>query len=218
MHSALAVVGISGGGKSSTVNALFGTDLPVSHTTGGPAGFRDAGPPRFRIIDAPGLGQDRDGDRALLRRYREHLPDCDVVLWVLTARRRGLALDQSYLDRLPDIGDRLVFGVNQVDLIAPGDWDRAANLPSGQQEQHMLEILEDRKARLAATLGVARPVVGYSALRCYRLQELFTTLAAVRPGTLDRAKNLRLSDVERERSRQRGFLMQERVALRGVHP
>jgi hypothetical protein len=218
MPPAIGVVGVSGGGKSSTVNALFGTDLPVSHTTAGTAGFRDAGLTRLRVIDAPGLGQNRDQDRSLLRQYREHLPGCDVVLWVLTARHRGLALDQSYLDRLPDLSDRLVFGVNQVDLIAPGDWDRAVNLPSDRQEQHMLEILEDRKARLAAALGVARPVVGYSALRCYRLQELFTELAAMRPGALNRAKSLRLSHVEREQRRQKAYLLRERAALRRVHP
>jgi predicted GTPase len=148
MPPAIGVVGVSGGGKSSTVNALFGTDLSVSHTTAGTAGFGDVGLARLQAIDAPGPGEDRDQDRSLLRQYRERRPECDVVLWVLTARHRGLALDQSYLDRLPDLSDRLVFGVNQVDLIAPGDWDRAVNLPSDRQEQHMLEILEDRKARL----------------------------------------------------------------------
>jgi uncharacterized protein len=217
MPPAIGVVGVSGGGKSSTINALFGTDLPVSHTTGA-ADFREAGPAHLRVIDAPGLGADRDQDRSLLRQYREQLAACDVVLWVLTAHHRGLALDQSYLDQLPGLSDRLVFGVNQVDLIAPGDWDGAVNLPSDRQEQHMLEILEDRKVRLVAALGVARPVVGYSALRCYRLQELFTELAAVRPGTLNRAKCLRLSVLEREQRRQKAYLLRERADLRRVHP
>jgi uncharacterized protein len=218
MPFAIGVVGVSGGGKSSTVNALFGTDLPVSHTSAGSTGFRNADLPRLRVIDAPGLGEDRDQDRILLRQYREHLPDCAVVLWVLGARHRGLALDQSYLDRLPDLRDRLVFGVNQVDLIAPGDWDRAVNLPSSRQVQHMLEIVEDRKARLATILGVARPVVGYSALRCYRLQELFTEIAAVRPGPINRAKNLQISGVDRERRRQMTFLAREWAAMRQMHP
>ncbi|MFC7529807.1 GTPase family protein [Actinoplanes sp. GCM10030250] len=213
----VGVVGVSGTGKSSTVNALFGTALPVSHTTAGTRGFRSAdllaGTTPIRVLDAPGLGEDARHDPGYLREYAERLPSCDVILWVLTARNRGLALDQAYLRELAPHRDRLVFGVNQVDLIAPGDWEHGPNLPSEAQEQHLLEILEDRKARLAATLGCARPVVGYSAVRAYRLQELFTALTgACPPGratALRAAKRLRPDRAALERRRERAHLRRE---------
>ncbi|KUL29588.1 GTPase family protein [Actinoplanes awajinensis] len=184
----IGVVGVSGVGKSSTVSALFG-----------------ASPTALTVQTVPGLGEDFRRDPGLLREYAARLPLCDVILWVQDARARGLALDQSYLETLRPPRDRLVFGVNQVDLIAPGDW---AGGPSPEQAQHLLEVLEERKARLPG------PVVGYSALRAYRLQELFTALAgACRPSAvaaLRAAKSLRPDPADR---RERLYLR-----LEGVHP
>ncbi|WP_436525365.1 GTPase family protein [Actinoplanes sp. HUAS TT8] len=208
----IGVLGVSGTGKSSTLNALFGADLPVSHSTAGTHQFRYLELAGLTVLDAPGLGEDAHRDPGYLREYATHLPRCDVLLWVLTARGRGLALDQSYLDVLRPPRDHLVFGVNQVDLIAPGDWETGPNLPSERQEQHLLEIVEDRRARLPG------PVVGYSALRAYRLQELFTALvAACPPGratALRTAKNLRPTTAARlaaEHRRERTHLRRERI-------
>jgi predicted GTPase len=185
----VGVVGVSGTGKSSTINALFKTDLPISHTTACTKEFRNVdlavhatqGPTAgdrqlLRIVDAPGLGEDVRRDPDYLKMYRDSLPACDVILWVITARNRAIALDQRYLEQLAPFHDRIVFGVNQVDIIAPMNWERRVNLPSPEQEDHLAEILHDRQERLAGTLGAARPVIGYSASRRYRLQELFTEL------------------------------------------
>jgi hypothetical protein len=213
----LGVAGVSGAGKSSTLNAIFGTRLPVAHTTAGGRELARLHLGRLTVIEAPGLGEDARRDPT--REYAEQLADCDVLLWVLAARSRGLALDQSYLDRLAVPRDRLVFGVNQVDLIEPGDWS-PWNVPSGTQEQRLLEIIEDRKARLATTLGRARPVVGYSATRAFRLQELFTELVAACPpgraAVLRAAKNLRPGPPARAAAEHQ----RERAALRreGIHP
>jgi hypothetical protein len=190
----IGVIGVSGTGKSSTINALFRTDLPISHTTACTKEFRtvdvsvdttqgpaQGGRAALRVVDAPGLGEDVRRDSDYLRMYRANLPACDVILWVLTARNRAVALDQMYLEQLAEYQDRIVFGINQVDLIGPMNWVRRVNLPSEEQEENLLAVIEDRKARLAATLGRARPVVGYSAGRAYRLQELFTALIEACP-------------------------------------
>jgi predicted GTPase len=202
----IGVAGVSGTGKTSILSALFGT------------GRLHDPAPGLTLLDAPGLGEDLRRDD--LDEYAERLRRCDVILWVLAAPHRGLALDQSYLDKIGPPPRRLVFALNQVDLIRPGDWLCCANLPSERQEEHLLEILEDRKAKLASSVGQARPVVACSATRAYRLQELFTELVlACPPGQaapLRAAKNLRSTTAARvaaEQRRERSHLRRE-----GMHP
>ena len=105
----IGVIGLSGVGKSSTINAMFGTSLPVSATTRGTSEVIESAIPTpgrevfgtrieasIHVIDAPGLGEDAELDRKYKRWYRWHLRKCDTVLWVLAARNRALATDQRY--------------------------------------------------------------------------------------------------------------------------
>jgi len=193
----VCVAGSCGTGKSSTLDALFGTRL----TTGPTRVVATVDLPAVRLIDTPGLGEDAARDRAVLPEIARVVPSADLVLWVLNGRNRGLAADFAYLDTLAVPHERLVFGVNQVDLAGPADWNTQLGLPSEAQDQHILELLEDRRARLATGLGDARPVVGYSAVRAFRLQELFTELVAAAPpdraGALRAAKALRPAPIAR---------------------
>lgn len=156
-------MGVSGVGKSSTINAMFKTSLPVSHTvactkefwalkldlkmTQGPAQGRGI---NLVVHDAPGLGEDLANDAQYLSMYREKLPDCDIILWILTARNRAVALDQHYLTQLEEFQDRIVFGLNQVDLVEPMNWPPGLPIPSVEQEKHIAEILKDRGRRLSS--------------------------------------------------------------------
>ena len=183
----IAVIGLSGVGKSSTINVMFGTDKRVSATTRGTSRFNsktlevasnrvDGSPIRaaLRVIDAPGLGEDVALDPNYLARYRQHLPKADIALWVVAARNRALALDQRYLEQLADRLPRLVIGINQVDLADPVDWNEAINMPSSTQADHISGIVEDRREKLARYARNEAPaVVAYSARRYYNLQALF---------------------------------------------
>lgn len=184
----IAVIGLSGVGKSSLINALFATKRDVSATTRGTSRFHkrvfDIRSRRIegaelncalKIIDAPGLGEDVDLDENYLKRYREHLPEVDVAIWVLAARNRALALDQQYLEALSEALPEVVFCVNQVDLVDPLSWNEAINMPSAAQKENIEIILADRSEKLEAHFG--RPVhcVPTSAARYYNLQSLFST-------------------------------------------
>ncbi|HEX2210510.1 MAG TPA: GTPase [Longimicrobium sp.] len=185
----IGIIGVSGVGKSSTINAMFRTQLPISHTVACTKEFRDV-PMKLRIhqgpavghdvqlivCDAPGLGEDRRMDPEYLRMYRERLPHCDIILWVMTARNRAIALDQLYLEQLAEFHERLVFGVGQVDLVEPMDWKEGMPIPSRQQEQHIRDIVRDREDRLGRFLGRRIEVTPYSSSRGYNLEALFTNL------------------------------------------
>jgi predicted GTPase len=213
----VCVAGGCGTGKSSTLEALFG----ARPTTAPTRAVTTVDLPSVRLVDAPGLGEETARDRALLPGLARAISRSDLVLWILSSRNRALAADFAYLDTLAVPHDRLVFGVNQVDLAEPVDWNTALGLPSEAQEHTILELLEDRRARLAVGLGDARPVVGYSATRAYRLQELFTELVSAVPpdraSALRAAKALRVAPMarlDREVRRERMHQKRERILRR----
>jgi uncharacterized protein len=185
----IGLVGVSGVGKSSTINTLFKTQLPVSHTvactkefwelkldvkmTQGPAEGEGV---KLIVHDAPGLGEDLAKDDEYLGMYRDKLPDCDVILWVLAARNRAVALDQHYLVQLDGFHDRIVFGLNQVDLVEPMNWKAGLPIPSKEQETHIAKIVEDRGLRLSSVMKRKVEVIPYSTVRGYNLEALFTAM------------------------------------------
>jgi predicted GTPase len=133
----IGLIGVSGVGKSFTINTLFKTELETSDTVACTKEFKaiDLGleftkgraigtAVGLMIIDAPGLWEDMKRDPEYLSMYREHLSQCDVVLWIMTARNRAVALDQLYLEQLHQFHPKIIFGVNQVDLIEPNGLGR----------------------------------------------------------------------------------------------
>jgi hypothetical protein len=192
----ICVIGLSGVGKSSTINAMFGTHKRVSATTRGTNRFRTdvfeivsqrmegaAIKCALRVLDAPGLGEDVSLDENYLSRYRHHLKDkaCDMVLWIVAARNRALALDQQYLTRLADVLPNVLIGINQVDLVEPLNWNAGINMPSREQDKAVKEIVEDRHAKLSKCLRGQCKTVAYSALKYYNLQSLFAACLDVSP-------------------------------------
>lgn len=190
----IGVIGASGTGKSSTINAMFKTNLPISHSvactkeflnvdlnvTATPTSITDDSL-KLCVVDAPGLGEDLARDPDYLDMYRTHLGRCDIVLWVMAARQRAIALDQGYLQLLAGHHEKIVFGLNQIDLVDPMNWNYRLNLPSDDQEKTIAEIAQDRSAKLSATLGRTVEMYPYSAGNLYGLQELFSGLIASCP-------------------------------------
>ncbi|MFJ5732319.1 GTPase family protein [Streptomyces paradoxus] len=191
----IGVIGVSGTGKSSTINAMFKTELPISHAvactkefldvdlnvTAAPASSANGSSLKLRVVDAPGLGEDLVRDPGYLDMYQTHLGRCDVVLWVMAARQRAIALDQGYLQLLADHHEKIVFGINQIDLVDPMDWDHHLNLPSEDQEEIIAEIIRDRSAKISMTLGRNVEMYPYSSSNLYGLQQLFSGMIASCP-------------------------------------
>jgi uncharacterized protein len=185
----IGIIGASGVGKSLTLNTIFKTELPIGHAvtytkeflTGAlnvsiPSGELAGQAVRLRVIGAPALGEDIALDPMYLAMYRKHLPECDVILWVLTARNRAIALDQSYLQSLLEVSDRMIFGINQIDLVEPLNWNHKLNAPSPEQLANIAIIQQDRKAKIEAIVNREMVVIPYSARQKFNLQPLFTGL------------------------------------------
>ncbi len=185
----IGVVGVSGTSKSSTINTLFKTALPVSHTIACTKQFEanelalrmhqgkaEGRATKLVVYDAPGLGEDVQKDPEYLDMYRKYLPGCDMILWVTSARNRAVALDQTYLDHFKDMHGRIVFGLSQVDLVEPMNWQPGLPIPSKEQEANIKAIAVDRGKRMADVLGREVRVVPYSNYKGYNLEELFAAL------------------------------------------
>lgn len=187
----IAIIGRAGVGKSSTINALFGTKLPVSASEPGTKeptevqisleGELIKGGRGYLILyDMPGIGEDIDNQETYLRDYGNIISISDVAVWVLPAGDRNIAQDQWALRELtnsvdPALASKLVIGINRADLIDPNNWNKKLNLPSRLQEQNLVDHLRYIKSKILRICpGILNDrFIVYSAKRRYRLTQLF---------------------------------------------
>jgi len=183
----VAVIGKSGVGKSTTINALFGLDEKVSHTTHGTTEEKqqtidlpEGG--KLSVVDMPGLGEDIELDRQYQEIYRRVLPEADVVLYVIQADLKALSDDQEILREIVQnimghLKGRLVIGLNQVDRMSPGTWNTRFNYPSPEQEDNIHRRCHNIQDNLSDALGIkVDQVEYYSASKRYRLYELLSAV------------------------------------------
>ncbi|WP_433691008.1 GTPase family protein [Kosakonia cowanii] len=122
----IGIMGKTGVGKSSLCNALFASEVsPVSDVaacTREPLRFRlQLGKRYMTIVDLPGAGESgvRDNEYAAL--YRQQLPRLDLILWLIKADDRALAVDEYFYRQV--IGEayrhKMLFVISQADKAEP---------------------------------------------------------------------------------------------------
>ncbi|MFI8201260.1 GTPase family protein [Streptomyces sp. NPDC085937] len=181
----LVLIGQTGVGKSTTVNALFNAGQEVGHSKATTdrawtipvqevSGCKGA----LEVVDMPGLGDDIANYRRYLDLYRQILPTADAIVWIHPAEDRTVQLVQQALADVfgnsPELVGRLVFGLNKADEIGPHDWNRHANLPSELQRTALREREEEFTRSIARVLPSWRGrAVCYAAGRFFNLTALF---------------------------------------------
>ncbi|HBM3221023.1 TPA: GTPase family protein [Klebsiella oxytoca] len=122
----IGIMGKTGSGKSSLCNALFAGEIsPVSDViacTRDPLRFRLQVGKRFMtLVDLPGVGESERRDTEYAALYREQLPRLDLVLWLIKADDRALAVDEHYYRQV--IGEayrhKMLFVISQSDKVEP---------------------------------------------------------------------------------------------------
>jgi predicted GTPase len=129
----VSILGQTGVGKSSLINALFDLDVPTDDTrpcTPKPTEYT-AIDGLFRFIDMPGIGESTEKDDEFLSEYKHHMVSSDVLIWALHADNRSLTFDAQSLkrliqqfdaDRKASVLSKLVFVLTKADLLTPKPW------------------------------------------------------------------------------------------------
>ncbi|EPB5861666.1 TPA: GTPase family protein [Klebsiella pneumoniae] len=137
----IGIMGKTGAGKSSLCNALFAGEVsPVSDIA---ACTREllrfhlqVGKRYMTLVDLPGVGESNARDKEYATLYREQLPRLDLVLWLIKADDRALAVDEHFYRKV--IGEayrhKVLFVISQSDKVEPTS---SGNELSTEQKQNI---------------------------------------------------------------------------------
>lgn len=146
----IGIMGKTGAGKSSLCNALFAGEVsPVSDVS---ACTREVlrfclqvGDRYMTIVDLPGVGESKSRDAEYAAMYREELLRLDLVLWLIKADDRALAVDEHFYHQV--IGEayrhKVLFVISQSDKVEPGSGDRKLSTEQKQNISRKIGLLHE---------------------------------------------------------------------------
>jgi uncharacterized protein len=132
----VSIMGQTGVGKSSLLNALFNTQLktdPIRPCTKEIERVVTRGRSNHELwfYDLPGIGEAGKADTQYLESYREKLIESDVVLWAIHADSRSVTFDLDALFKILKSVDKIeqgrlmskiIFVLTKADLLTPPPW------------------------------------------------------------------------------------------------
>jgi len=176
----LMITGATGCGKSSTINAMFNTEVAKVGIGVDPETMEIQKYDLNNLIlwDSPGLGDGKEKDiqhsKGIIKKLNEldnkGMPLIDLVLVILDGGSRDLGTSYELINQviIPNLGenakDRVLIAINQADVAMKGRyWDYENNKP----EQKLVDFLEDKvksvKSRVKEATGVDVEPIYYSA-------------------------------------------------------
>lgn len=154
----IGIMGKSGAGKSSLINAIIGQKVCETGGVGGcTRAFQEErlkiGSREIVFMDLPGVAESSQRHEEYQKLYAEKLPDLDVILWVIKVDDRANKNDEEFYQDLIKFyrKERVLFVLSQCDKAEPSrDWDYQNYRPSEKQ----LQIIEANKDRVARDFDV----------------------------------------------------------------
>lgn len=187
----ILVIGGTGAGKSSTLNALFqrkvaevgrGCDPQTMHISS--VNLNE----KMRFWDTPGMGDNSAADRHYAEKlidmlYRDYFMDnrqyglIDNVLVIIDGTGRDMGTTYKMINEviLPHFQkDRVIIAVNQADMAMKGrHWDYERNRPDAILEEFLEKKACSIRNRVREATGVdVKMPVCYSAEQNYHVEEL----------------------------------------------
>ncbi|ROT43927.1 GTPase [Pusillimonas sp. NJUB218] len=185
----VGVFGVTGVGKSSLCNALFGSDVAeisdISACTRAPQEIylsSEDDSSGIILIDVPGVGETTERDAEYFELYRNLAPTLDLIIWVIKADDRAYSISQkAYKEILkPNIEKcPVLFVINQVDKLPPlRDWDEVEGKPGDEKQ----ESIKKKIIEIRDTFGTSEfNVVPASVEEKYNLPEIISRVVDILP-------------------------------------
>lgn len=187
----IMLVGATGVGKSSTINAIFDAEIAKVGERSDPETNSIAKYEIENIIlwDTPGLGDSPEKDQqyadqivhALKKRDSNGNLLIDGVVVLIDGSNRDMKTAYEVIENIviPYIGDekRMVVAINQCDMAMKGRyWNYEKNIPDPQLYDFLNKKVESVKNRIFESSGLRIVPIYYSALHKYNISKLLYTI------------------------------------------
>ncbi len=177
----IMITGATGAGKSSTINALFNTDIAKVGAGVDPETMDVTRYELNNLVlwDSPGLGDGKEKDnlhaRNIIAKLNEldskQQPLIDLVLVIVDGSTKDLGTSYELINSviIPNLGanpeDRILVGINQADNARKGRnvWDYDHNRPTPETEAFLIDKVRSVKARIKEATDVDVEPVFYAA-------------------------------------------------------
>lgn len=176
----IMITGATGCGKSSTINALFDSNMAKVGEGADPETMTIEKYEYGNLIlwDSPGLGDGAENDvrhsKKIIRKLHERDENgnllIDLVLVILDGGSRDLGTSYDLINNviIPNLGEerdkRILVAINQADMAMKGKyWNYEEHRPEPRLEEFLAQKAESVKNRIFEATGVSVEPICYSA-------------------------------------------------------